>query len=114
MACGTPVVASAVGGLLDTVIDDVTGVLVPRRSPGAVAEAVRRLLDDDGRRTGFGMSAADRARARYSLEHIAVDTERVYADALPEPESREGADGAADGASRDDDEAPTSRLDPVR
>lgn len=105
MACGTPVVASAVGGLLDTVIDGVTGVLVPRRSPAAVAEAVRRLLDDDGRRTGFGMSAADRIRARYSLDHIALDTERVYDAALPEPDS-----DASDGV----DSAPTGRLDPVR
>lgn len=111
MACGTPVVASAVGGLLDTVIDGITGVLVPRRSPGAVAEAVRRLLDDDGRRTGFGMSAADRARARYSLEHIALDTERVYTDALPEPAAD---DGPEDIEGTDRAEAPTGRLDPVR
>jgi glycosyltransferase involved in cell wall biosynthesis len=46
MACGTPVVGSAVGGLLDTIDDRRTGLLVPPRDPGAVAGAVARLLDN--------------------------------------------------------------------
>ncbi|MBY6706739.1 glycosyltransferase [Rhodococcus sp. BP-241] len=96
MACGIPVVATAVGGFLDTVIDGVTGVLVHRRTPAAVADAVRRLLNDEGRRTGYGMSAADRARARYSWEQIAVDTDRVYRSLLPEPTSTDTADVSGD------------------
>jgi glycosyltransferase involved in cell wall biosynthesis len=90
------VVATAVGGFLDTVIDGVTGVLVHRRTPAAVADAVRRLLNDEGRRTGYGMSAADRARARYSWEQIAVDTDRVYRSLLPEPTSTDTADVSGD------------------
>ncbi|WP_344285266.1 glycosyltransferase, partial [Actinomadura napierensis] len=46
MACGVPVVASAVGGHLDTVVDGVTGVLVPPRDPEAAAAAIRESLDD--------------------------------------------------------------------
>ena len=45
MACGVPVVGSAVGGLLDSVVDGQTGILVPPRDPVAIARAVRSLLD---------------------------------------------------------------------
>ena len=41
MACGVPVVASAVGGLIDTVVDGVTGLLVPPRRPDRLAAALR-------------------------------------------------------------------------
>jgi D-inositol-3-phosphate glycosyltransferase len=44
MACGVPVVASAVGGMLDTVVDGVTGVHVPPRRPDLLARALRDLL----------------------------------------------------------------------
>ncbi len=47
MACGTPVVASRVGGLTFTVRDGETGLLVPDRDPAALAAALERLLKDD-------------------------------------------------------------------
>ncbi|HEX2301398.1 MAG TPA: glycosyltransferase, partial [Pseudonocardiaceae bacterium] len=50
MACGVPVVASAVGGMLDTVVDGMTGLLVPPRCPERIAEAVGDLLADPARR----------------------------------------------------------------
>ena len=50
MACGVPVVATAVGGLIDTVVDGVTGDLVPPRDPRALGAALRRLLADEMRR----------------------------------------------------------------
>ena len=61
MACGVPVVASAVGGLPDTVVDGVTGVHVPPRDPAALAAAVRALLADPLRRAAFGAAGARRA-----------------------------------------------------
>lgn len=77
MACGKPVVCSAVGGLLDTVVDGRTGLHVPPRNPAALAAALRRLLADHDLRARLG--AAGRQRARdYAWPAIAEATERVY------------------------------------
>jgi glycosyltransferase involved in cell wall biosynthesis len=84
MACGIPVVASAVGGLTDTVVDGVTGLHVPPRRPDRLAVAVRTLLSDPVRRLGFGIAGADRARSRFTWERVAVDTARVYGRVLAE------------------------------
>jgi D-inositol-3-phosphate glycosyltransferase len=82
MACGIPVVATAVGGLTDTVVDGVTGVLVPPRDPVALATAVNRLLVDDDRRRLMGRAGAHRARARYGWDDIARLTGRSYQAAV--------------------------------
>ena len=46
MACGRPVVATAVGGMLDSVLDGVTGLLVPPKDPKTLGQRLRGLLDD--------------------------------------------------------------------
>jgi glycosyltransferase involved in cell wall biosynthesis len=78
MACGVPVVGTAVGGLKDTVLPGVTGELVPPRSPDHLAYALRRLLNDPVRLQAYRFAAADRARAAFSWERVAVSTEQVY------------------------------------
>ncbi|MGK4591866.1 glycosyltransferase [Amycolatopsis sp. w19] len=78
MACGVPVVATAVGGLTDTVVDGVTGMLVPPRNPGELAAALRRLLGDASLCESFGLAGADRVRARYSWDRVASDCLRTY------------------------------------
>jgi glycosyltransferase involved in cell wall biosynthesis len=78
MACGVPVVAAAVGGLTDTVVDGVTGVHVPPRRPDALARAVSALLADPVRGQCYGMAGVDRAQARYSWDRVAADTLRAY------------------------------------
>jgi glycosyltransferase involved in cell wall biosynthesis len=80
MACGVPVVASAVGGQTDSVVHGVTGVHVPPRDPAALAEALRALLADAGRREALGAAGAQRARARYGFGRIARATRDVYAE----------------------------------
>ena len=80
MACGVPVVAAGVGGLCDTVVDGVTGLHVPPRDPGAVAAALRRVLDDPDLARRFGAAGAERARARYGWESVARATSAVYRD----------------------------------
>jgi glycosyltransferase involved in cell wall biosynthesis len=78
MACGKPVVASAVGGLTDTVAHGVTGELVPPRRPDVLAAELERLLSDGPRRLRYGRAAVVRARSRYGWSHIALETGRVY------------------------------------
>jgi glycosyltransferase involved in cell wall biosynthesis len=66
MAHGRPVVASAVGGLLDLVTDGETGLLVPPRDPAALRAAIERLLGDAELRARLGAAARERARERLS------------------------------------------------
>jgi D-inositol-3-phosphate glycosyltransferase len=73
MACGVPVLATAVGGLAETVVDGVTGVHVPPRDPAAIAEALDRLLSRPDERLRMGRAAARRAR-RYGWDGIAAQT----------------------------------------
>lgn len=83
MACGVPVVATAVGGMRDTVVDGVTGRLVPPRDPEALAQALSSLLPDRRWRAALGTSGRERARTRYSWDRIAADTERIYDKVVP-------------------------------
>jgi len=78
MACGTPVIASAVGGHFDTVVDGTTGVLVAPGQPAALARRIRRLLASPMLLEGYGIASADRARARYSWDRVARETIAVY------------------------------------
>jgi D-inositol-3-phosphate glycosyltransferase len=78
MACGTPVAATAAGSLSEAVIDGVTGVLIPRDQPGLLARQLRRLLASPLRLEGYGIAAADRARARYSQDRISHETLAAY------------------------------------
>jgi glycosyltransferase involved in cell wall biosynthesis len=78
MACGKPVVASAVGGLVDTLAPGITGELVPPRRPDLLAAQLERLLSDELRLLRYGRAAAARARSRYGWNRIAAETERVY------------------------------------
>jgi glycosyltransferase involved in cell wall biosynthesis/phosphoheptose isomerase len=79
MACGVPVVASAVGGMIDTVVDGVTGIHVPPRDPERLAADVRALLSDPERLRAFGAAGPQRARRLYDWNRIAAATLDVYA-----------------------------------
>jgi glycosyltransferase involved in cell wall biosynthesis len=84
MACGVPVVAAAVGGLTDTVVDGVTGLLVRPHQPKELAARVRRLLDDPALGHAYGTAGHDRAVARYSWDRVAADTLRAYHKLVPQ------------------------------
>ena len=85
MACGVPVVATAVGGLVDTGVDGVTGIHVPPRSPQHLAAALRSLLEDPVLRRRLGTAGARRARQRYGWNRVARSTLGVYGELLCPP-----------------------------
>jgi glycosyltransferase involved in cell wall biosynthesis len=78
MACGTPVMAHAVGAYADAVIDGTTGLLLPAGGPGAFVRRIRDLLSTPMKLTAFGIAAADRARSRYPWERVATETAAAY------------------------------------
>jgi D-inositol-3-phosphate glycosyltransferase len=83
MACGVPVIASAVGGLIDSVVHGKTGLHVPPRRPDALAEVLADLLPDTARLRALGAAGARRARSRYSWDRVAAQTVQAYSDLLP-------------------------------
>ena len=78
MACGVPVVTAAVGGMLDTVVDGVTGVQVPPRRPDLLAAALRRMLASPRQRAWMGANGHARAQRLYGWDRVARSTLRVY------------------------------------
>jgi glycosyltransferase involved in cell wall biosynthesis len=83
MACGRPVVGTAVGDLIDIVLDGTTGALIDQREPAALAHAINTLLGDPVRLDGFGLAAAERAQARYTWPRIAAEITHSYERVLP-------------------------------
>jgi glycosyltransferase involved in cell wall biosynthesis len=84
MACGSPVVASRVGGLTTTVQDGVTGRLVPEGDPAALAAAITPLLGSaEGRRLG---QQATRWAGEHRWPCVADAVCRLYAELRPAAE----------------------------
>ncbi|BAJ62207.1 glycosyltransferase [Anaerolinea thermophila] len=81
MACGTPVVASQVGGLAFLVQDGLTGYVVPDGDPQALSERLRLLLMDGELRQRMGLQAAAYAR-QYAWENIVERLLGVYSEVL--------------------------------
>src|SRR3712207_9227188 len=77
----SPVVGTTVGGLTETVVDGLTGDLVPARDPRALGSALRRLVNDKVRRFAYATAALDPARQCYSWRRAAAQLGAVYAAA---------------------------------
>jgi glycosyltransferase involved in cell wall biosynthesis len=82
MAVGRPVVATAVGGLVDAIEDGLTGRLVEPGDPAALRAAIEGLLADEALRLRLGAAAREAARARFSWEVSTQETIAAYRDAL--------------------------------
>jgi D-inositol-3-phosphate glycosyltransferase len=81
MACGTPVVASQVGGLAFLIQDGVTGFHVPDQDEDALCDRLTRILGDSSLRKKMGQAAADYARS-YSWGQIAGQVSKIYEQLL--------------------------------
>jgi glycosyltransferase involved in cell wall biosynthesis len=82
MTAGTPIVASACGGIPDQVRDGVDGLLVPPGAPGALAAALVRVARDGGLAARLAASGRHRARTEFSFAAMLARVEAAYASAL--------------------------------
>jgi glycosyltransferase involved in cell wall biosynthesis len=82
LATSTPVVATAVGGVGQTIVDGETGLLVPPRDAEALADGIIRLLDDESEARRLALAGRKRVLRLYALPRMAAATEAVYSRAL--------------------------------
>ncbi len=82
MAAGCPVVATAAGGPLDTVVDSETGWLVPTEDPGALAEKVIDLLSEPERAREMGKRGRARAYERFDLTRVVTDMAALFEEVV--------------------------------
>jgi len=82
MALGKPIVASAVGGILDMVKDGESALLVPAGDPDALAGAVDRLLEDPSLGRRLGRAAQQRAQSLFVANTMCTGTTRFFEDVL--------------------------------
>jgi glycosyltransferase involved in cell wall biosynthesis len=84
MALGKPVVATAVGGCPELVLNGETGLLVPSQDAARLAEAVVRLLSDQGLAKRMGEQGQQRARQHFSIGRMVQGYEKLYTELLEE------------------------------
>lgn len=109
MAAGLPVVATDVGGNREAVADGQTGLLVPPRSPEALAAGMLNLLRDPGRRRAMGCAGRRRVEREFSLDAMIAQYEETYRLALcrrARTLAQQPADVGGRGAIKAVDEAP--------
>ncbi|KAA5807428.1 glycogen synthase [Thermoanaerobacterium thermosaccharolyticum] len=82
MACNTPVVASATGGIKEVVVDGETGFLVEPGNPEDLAEHIKKLLDDRELAAAFGANGRKRVEEMFSWESIAKKTYDMYKNVI--------------------------------
>ncbi len=82
MACGVPVIGSAVGGITFTVKDGESGFLVPPRDPQALASRLRHLLDNPDERARMGRMARQRVEREFTWAVVAQHTAALYRELL--------------------------------
>ena len=82
MACGTCVLATATGGAQEIIVPSETGRLVSLDDVRELAEVLKELLGDGDERSRLGMAAQRSIAARFSLEQMLDQTERIYREEL--------------------------------
>jgi glycosyltransferase involved in cell wall biosynthesis len=94
-ASGRPVVTTDAPGCREIIVDGENGFLVGARDPGAVAAAVRRLIEDPGLRSRMGARGREIARKGFSVETVTRRTVDVYRTLLDPAEPGPSPDGSA-------------------
>jgi D-inositol-3-phosphate glycosyltransferase len=95
MACGVPVIGSAVGGIKSTVADGETGFLVPPRDPAALAYRIARTFERPGLLAALGRQALRRANSLYTWERVTRLLESAYEEVIVPTSGPAGIRGIA-------------------
>jgi glycosyltransferase involved in cell wall biosynthesis len=82
MAAGRPVIATAVSGSSELVIDGETGMLVPPADPRALAAAIDALLRDRAAASAMAAAGRERVRANFSIDRMVGATAEIYRELL--------------------------------
>jgi glycosyltransferase involved in cell wall biosynthesis len=82
MAAGKPIVSTGVGGIAEVIQHERSGVLVPRREPEALADAVYHVMGDPKRQRQLGDAARAFIEAEYSLPVATARVERLYQEVV--------------------------------
>lgn len=82
LACRLPVVATSVGGIPEVIASGENGLLVPPGDPKALAEAIASLHNDREKGRLFGKRGRATVEQKFSIERVASETEKMYADLL--------------------------------
>ncbi|MCK4338417.1 MAG: glycosyltransferase, partial [Candidatus Cloacimonetes bacterium] len=82
MACKTPVVASAVGGIKEVIIDGETGFFVEPANPKQLAEKINLLLKDKKLAKKFGEKGRKRVEKYFDWKIIAKQTKKLYEEII--------------------------------
>jgi glycosyltransferase involved in cell wall biosynthesis len=91
MRAGLPVVASAVGGIAESVHDGVNGFVVPRGDPDALRTRLKQLLDDSALRTRMGSQGRERYERHFTLDHTVEKTLAIYHQTVAKHQRRSRA-----------------------
>jgi glycosyltransferase involved in cell wall biosynthesis len=91
LACETPVVATAVGGIPEQIIDRKTGRLTAAGDARAMADAIASLLEDEPQRRALGANAGEEARRQFGRERMIGDYLNWFAEILNRIPSEVGA-----------------------
>lgn len=78
-AAARPVVVTDAGGSRESIEPGLSGILVPRRDPAALSEALLNLVADPGRAAAMGERGRDRARERFDVKTMVTHVEALYA-----------------------------------
>ena len=97
MACRKAIVASRTGGIPEVVEDETTGLLVEPRDSRGLADAIIRLMSDDGLRQRMAAAGDARVRQHFTVERMVAETARVYAQVAGTPHAADTASLSADG-----------------
>jgi glycosyltransferase involved in cell wall biosynthesis len=85
LSCGKPLITTDVPGAREMMVDGVTGVIVPRENPEALARAMEKLINDRQARTRMGKSARQYIVSRFTWENVAKQYRDLYESVMKLP-----------------------------